>query len=163
MNGTIHTRIPKVTVTYSCGQQNEKSGTNSCETKTQTFNFSNVSGLKFNPAKNGNLPYSLYNTTVTAGNGDVILKFNDQGFGSTIEKNSVLSIRQRGEMTVKLSKDGYHITKVGFAGSVGTIKEVSSSTRTWNARDNSTKEITFHNGTEETFISDIVVTYTSCE
>ena len=136
---------------------------NSCETKTAEFDFTRVSGLKFNPAKTGKLPYLLYNTTVTAGNTDVVLEFNDQGMGATIDTDSLLSIRQRGEMTVKLTKDGYNITKVGFGGSVGTIKEVSSSTKTWNAYDNNTKEVTFHNGTEETFIRKIVVTYTSCK
>lgn len=133
-------------------------------TETRTFDFTNPGSL--NPSVSmpqGTNEKNVYYTTFT--NGPVTIKFVDYGQGvmlnrSAIDNTCTLCLRQRASMEISVSGSSYALTSVFMTGSVGTIKEISSSTKSWYAPDQSTKSKEFHNGTEETFIQKITVTYT---
>ena len=133
-------------------------------TETRTFDFTNPTSL--NPSVSmpaGSNEKNVYNITFT--NGPVTLKFVDYGQGVMLNRSAVsnmctLCLRQRASLEISVSGSSYALSSVFMSGSVGTIKEISSSTKSWYATDQSTKSKEFHNGTEETFIQKITVTYT---
>ena len=133
-------------------------------TESVTFDFTNPTSL--NPSvsmADGVFEKNVFSTVFT--NGPVSITFTDYGQGvvlnrSTIDYVCTLSLRQRASMTISISGTGYALSSINLTGSVGTIKEVSSSTKSWYAPDGTTKSITLHNGTEETFIQKIKVNYT---
>ena len=132
-------------------------------TETVTFDFTNPSSL--NPSismPEGTNEKNVYNTTFTSGH--VTLKFVDYGQGVMLSRsfsqNIYLCLRQRASMEISVSGSSYALASVSMSGSVGTIKEISSSTKNWRAPDQSTKSKVFHNGTEETYIQEVKVTYT---
>ena len=133
-----------------------------------TFDFTKPGSL--NPPLDVSNPspgdfLSVYQKTFT--NGPVTISFVDYGQGVMMNCEYVgntrrfsLSLRQRASMKVSVSGTSYALKTITFTGSVGTLKEVSSSTKRWDASDQSTKSMEFHNGTEETFIYTVKVTYT---
>ena len=138
-------------------------------TESVTFDFSKPSSLNPNPVVNVNPSpgdiASLYQYTFK--NGPVSLSFVDYGQGVMLNCTFngstpvyTLSMRQRSSMKISVNGSTYALSSISFSGSIGSIKEVSSSTKRWTASDQNTKSIEFHNGTEESFIRSITVNYT---
>ena len=131
-----------------------------------TFDFTNPSslGLNITSTSPGDVA-SIYQNTFTKG--PVTLSFVDYGQGVMLNCANnggtilyTLSMRQRSSMRISISGSTYALSSISFTGSVGSIKEVSSSTKRWTASNQSTKSMEFHNGTEESFIQKITVNYT---